>query len=119
MDIWNQSTKCVTDPAKALWNVKEHTGAVETLAFSPDRKLLASGSVDGTGRLWDMTSSKPKALAVFRKTGESFRSLAFSPNRQFLAAGSTSGNVSLFSVAMKVTQEIRVLKGARGSINSL
>jgi WD40 repeat protein len=119
MDIWNQTTKCVTTPAKLLWTVKEHAGPVETVAFSQDRKLLASGGRDGTGRLWDMTSSKPKALAVFRKPGDSFRSLAFSPNRQYLAAGSVNGTVSLFAVAMNVTQEIRVLRGARGSINSI
>jgi WD40 repeat protein len=119
MDIWNQTTKCVLTPAKLLWKVKEHAGAVETLAFSADRKLLASSGRDGTGRLWDMTSSKPKALATFRKPGDSFRSLTFSPNHQFLAAGSVNGHVSLFAVAMNITQEIRVLRGAKGSINSI
>lgn len=31
-----------------------HTGIVETLAFSPDGKLLASSSWDGTVRLWEV-----------------------------------------------------------------
>jgi WD40 repeat protein len=32
-----------------------HTGPATTLAFSPDGKTLAFGSVDTTNLLWDLT----------------------------------------------------------------
>jgi len=39
-------------PARAL---KGHTDNVYAVAFSSDGTRLASGSLDGTVRLWDMT----------------------------------------------------------------
>jgi WD40 repeat protein len=42
--------------------LKGHTEDVECVSFSRDGKLLASGSKDGTVRLWNVASSKELAL---------------------------------------------------------
>ena len=58
---WNQVSKnfpiCLFDVAsgKHLVTFKGHPTDVRALAFSPDNKLLASASYDGTILLWDLT----------------------------------------------------------------
>jgi WD40 repeat protein len=41
-----------------------HDGAVLTLAFRPDGETLASGSHDGTVRIWSCTAAEPRSQAA-------------------------------------------------------
>jgi WD40 repeat protein len=41
-----------------------HTGAVTSIDFSPDGKMLLSGGLDGTARLWDVATGKLLATLV-------------------------------------------------------
>jgi WD40 repeat protein len=71
-------------------------GGVLTVAFSPDGRLLASGSFDGTVRLWD--ASTGKALHALTGHGQEISSVAFSPDSKVLASGSWDHTIRLWDV---------------------
>lgn len=72
-----------------------HTLGVETAAFSPDGRTLATGSCDATVRLWDLATGQT-AATLFGHT-ELVTSAAFSTDGRTLATGSRDGTVRLWT----------------------
>jgi len=66
---------------------------VDSLAFSPDGTLLASGSHNTTIRMWRVNNGK----GVHMLTGHQreVKSLAFSPDGALMAPGPGDGTVRL------------------------
>jgi len=71
-----------------------HTDAVRSVAFSPDGKTLASGSVDNTVKFWDVASDTKKPILA--KQGGNVVSVAFTPDGTTLASGSMDATVILW-----------------------
>ena len=73
-----------------------HTDTVFSVAFSPDGNTLASGSGNGTIRLWDVDSGAHQRTLTGH-TGE-VRSVAFSPDGNRLTSGSLDSTIRLWDV---------------------
>jgi WD40 repeat protein len=73
-----------------------HTGFVRSVAFSPDRKTLASASADKTIRLWNVHTHEQLGVLIGH-TGPVL-SVAFSPNGSTLASGSADKTIRLWNV---------------------
>jgi WD40 repeat protein len=78
IELWDLKT------GKALPALRDHTDLVSAIAISPDEKILASSSLDGTIKLWDL----PNHRLVSTLNAGRASTLAFSPDGRMLASSS-------------------------------
>lgn len=97
--------------------LKGHKGWVQSIAFSPDGQLLASGSSDQTIRLWDLQTGQ--CLKTLRGHTSWIQSIAFSPDGQLLASGSNDQTVRLWDIDSEGGQCLSVLPGHTSRILSV
>lgn len=72
---------------------------VNSVAVSPNDKLLASGSQDRTAKLWSLTADGTVSLlGVFRGHRRGVWALCFSPVDQVLVTSSADGTTKLWSL---------------------
>ena len=76
---------------------RAHSNAVTSLAFSPDGKLLATGSADRTAKIWVVAETRLFRPEPLKHDG-TIMSMAFSPNNQYLATACWDKRVRLWNV---------------------
>lgn len=76
-----------------------HTKAVRSLAFSPDGRMLASGSEDNTIKLWRVDNGR--LIKTFKEdsNGYGVNSVAFSYDGSMLASGIYGPKINIWSVS--------------------
>ncbi|MDE0637377.1 MAG: dockerin type I domain-containing protein, partial [Candidatus Poribacteria bacterium] len=119
-----------SDDTIRLWNVEAgtelrkiigHTDYVQSVAFSPDGQMLASGSGgkwqgdDNTIRLWNVETGT-ELRKITRHTGSVY-SVVFSPDGQMLTSGSSDDTIRLWDV--ETGAELRKITGHTDSVYSV
>ncbi|MHC4545378.1 MAG: WD40 domain-containing protein [Planctomycetota bacterium] len=97
---------CMTDQSSMV--LRGHADAVFSVAFSPDGKLIASGSGDRTIKIWDAaTGTVINTIGCWDSSP-----VAFSPDGKRIVAGSGSKTIRVWDVV--TGEELMTLLGHKG-----
>lgn len=108
-------TEYLTYQFELIKETDEHKGFVQSITFSSDGRLMASGSYDSSVKLWDARSGKQ--IKAFMRHPVPVLCVSFSPDGNMLASGLDSGAITLWDVNYK--ERIKVLKGHEGRVLSV
>lgn len=88
--VWNVQTSALVD------RLSGHEGPVQSLDFSPDGSLLASGSWDHTAKLWSFFGRTATTEQALLQT--EVLNLCFRPDGKHLAISTRDGLISVYDV---------------------
>ena len=117
--VWGLGSK----KSKKLVPLKGHITSVTSVGFSPNGKLLASGTEDGTVTFWSINGDQLWTIQGHSNELDSennnigtVQSISFSPDGKTIASASWDGTIKLWSLDGK---EIKAFQGDKYLFNSV
>ena len=98
-----------------LRTLQGHTASVQSVAFAPDGKILASSSWDTTIRIWD--SATYQSLRTLKQHTAYVYGVAFTPNGKILVSTGRDKTIRIWDTS--AWQCLRTLQGHTRSVYSI
>ncbi|MCA9947068.1 MAG: hypothetical protein KC449_26490, partial [Anaerolineales bacterium] len=94
--LWLLGQSVIGQPVETTVQ-RGHTRAINSLAFSPDGKLLVSASDDHTLKLWEVETGRE--LRTFNGHKNDVNKVLFHPNGEWVISGSSDHDIKVWEVA--------------------
>ena len=95
--------------------IAQHTGAVGSVAYSPDSAQIASGSNDNAIRIWNAGTGE--LIRTLTGHTDDVWSVAYSPDGAQIASGSNDNAIRIWNAG--TGEHIRTLTGHTGNVTSV
>jgi WD40 repeat protein len=86
---------------RVLEELNGHTGGVNSLAFSPDGKMLVSAGRDNTLRTWEVKTGR--LINILIGHSDDVRAVGFSPDGKFMISSSGDGTMKIWVAQTSVS----------------
>ncbi len=94
-----------------------HARETWAVRFSPNGRLLATGSDDETIKIWDAHSGQE--LQTFRGHTATVSAVSFSPDSRQIASSGLDGTIRIWSLDQTSQPESQTLRGHQGTVRCL
>jgi len=94
-----------------------HQKGVSDIHYSPDGKILASGSWDRTIKLWNVETGEELTTLTGHGHQDNITSISYSPNGKTLASSSDDGSIKFWN--LETGEELTTLNSDQDAVRSL